>query len=64
MAQVVSSFITRRELVAGLALTAAATAVLAEADKAYAQDLTKVYTSGWGASSPSRRWWITSATRS
>src|SRR4026208_190620 len=38
MARVVSSFITRRELVAGLAMTAAATAVLAEADKAYAQD--------------------------
>ena len=38
MARVVSTFITRRELVAGLAMTAAATAVLAEADKAYAQD--------------------------
>ena len=38
MARVDSTFITRRELVAGLAMTAAATAVLAEADKAYAQD--------------------------
>ena len=45
-------------------MTVAATAVLAEADKAYAQDPEKVYTSGWGASSPSRRWWITSATPS
>lgn len=41
MAQAFSTSITRREVVAGLALTAAATAVLAEADKAYAQDSEK-----------------------
>ena len=37
MAQVVSSYITRRSVVAGLALTAAPVAVLARADKANAQ---------------------------
>ena len=41
MAQDVSTSITRREVVAGLAMTAAATAVLAEADNAYAQDSEK-----------------------
>ena len=38
MAQAVSTSITRRGVVAGLAVTAAATAVLAGADNAYAQD--------------------------
>ena len=37
MAQVVSTSITRRSVVAGLALTAAPMAVLAGADNAYAQ---------------------------
>ena len=68
MAQAVSTSITRRSVVAGLALTAAPVAVLAGADNAYAQakqtSLRKVCTSGWAASSPSRRWWITSATPS
>jgi hypothetical protein len=40
MAQAISTFITRREVVAGLVVTAAATAV-AEADDAYAQDSEK-----------------------
>jgi hemoglobin len=38
MGRIVSSSITRRDLVAGLAMAAAATAVLVEANKAYAQD--------------------------
>jgi hemoglobin len=38
MAQAASTFITRREVVAGLAATAAATAVSAKADNAHAQD--------------------------
>ena len=68
MAQDVSTSITRRSVVAGLALSAAPVA-LAGADNAYAQakqttTLRKVCTSGWAASSPSRRWWITSATPS
>ena len=70
MARRVSTSITRRSVVAGLALTAAPVA-LAGADKAYAQakqptaeKSDKVCMSGWAASSPSRRWWITSATPS
>jgi hemoglobin len=38
MAKAVSTIITRRSVVAGLALTAASAAVLAEADTAYAQE--------------------------
>ena len=38
MTQAVSTFMTRRDVVAGLALTAAVTAVLAEADNANAQE--------------------------
>ena len=67
MAQDISTSITRRSMVAGLALSASPIA-LAGADNAYAQAskprLRKVCTSGWAASSPSRRWWITSATPS
>jgi hypothetical protein len=59
MAQTVSTSITRRGAVAGLALTAAPMAVLAGVDNAHAQvqqtRLTKVYTSGWAASSRSPR---------
>ena len=66
MTQHVSKSITRRRVVAGLALTAATAAVLADTDNAYAQTkqtaLRNAYTSGWAASSPSRRWWITSVT--
>jgi hemoglobin len=58
MAQTLSTSITRRSVVAGLALAAAPVA-LAGADNAYAQDnkprLRKVCTSGWAASSPSRQ---------
>ena len=66
MARARSTF-TRRSVVAGLALTAAPTA-LAGADNAYAQGSKprrrKVYMSGWAVFSPSRRLWITSATLS
>jgi hemoglobin len=41
MAQAISTFITRREVVAGLVVAAAATGVSAEADDAYAQDSEK-----------------------
>ena len=67
MEKAVSTSITRRTAVAGLALTAAPLA-LAGADHAYAQDKQanpdKSLTSAWAVSSPSRRWWITSATPS
>ena len=43
MAQAVSTSITRRSAVAGLTLTAASVAVLAEADKAYAQEEKSLY---------------------
>ena len=65
MARTVSNFMTRRSVVAGLALTAAPLTVLARADKANAQAKQaapeKACTSGWEVSSPSRRWSITSA---
>jgi hypothetical protein len=68
MAQAVSNSFTRRSVVAGLALTAAPMAVLAGTDNVYAQAKQtmpeKVCTSDWAAPSPSRRWWITSATPS
>jgi hemoglobin len=58
MAQDVSTSITRRSMVALLALSASSIA-LAGADNAYAQGNQtkpeKVCTSGWAASSPSRR---------
>jgi hemoglobin len=71
MAQDLSTSITRRNLVAGLALSAAPVA-LAGADNAYAQakESTKETTSEkslyerLGVYSPSRRWSITSATPS
>ena len=68
MAQAISTSITRRSVVAGLTLAAAPVAVLAGTDNAHAQakqtSPRKVCTNGWVASSPSRRWWITSATPS
>ena len=67
MAEDISTFITRRSMVAGLALTASPIA-LAGADNAYAQAKQttpeKSLYSGWAACSPSPRWWITSATPS
>ncbi len=68
MSQTVSTSITRRSVVAGLALAAAPVTALAAADSAHAQDkqtgLRRVCTNGWVASSPSRRWWTTLATPS
>lgn len=58
MARTLSTSITRRSVVAGLAITAAPLS-LASADKAYAQDKQasreKVCMSGWAAFSPSRQ---------
>jgi hemoglobin len=69
MAQAVSTSISRRSVVAGLALTAAPVAVLAGANSAYAQAKQtmpekSLYERLGAASSPSLRWWITSATPS
>lgn len=67
MAQDLSTSITRRSLVAGLALSAAPVA-LAGANNAYAQaketPSEKSLYERLGAYSPSRRWLITSATPS
>jgi hypothetical protein len=68
MARSLWTSVTRRSVVAGLALDAALVA-LAGADNAYAQakhklHLRKVCPSGSAASSPSRRLWITSAKQS
>ena len=61
--------ITRRSAVAGLALAAAPIMGLAAADKAVAQagqttPEKSLYSNGSAAPSPSRQWWITSATPS
>ena len=65
MARTVSNFMTRRNVVAGLALTAAPLTILARADKANAQSKPaapeKSLYERLGGSSPSRRWSITSA---
>jgi hypothetical protein len=65
--QTVSTSLTRRNVVAGLALAAAPVTVLGAADNAHAQDKQTVpekSTNGWVAFSPSRRWWTTLATPS
>src|SRR5690242_13592973 len=63
----VPTSIARRSLVAGLTLIAASVAALAGTDNAYAQATQsmprRACTRGWAVSSPSRRWWITSAKR-
>ena len=62
MAQAVSTSITRRGVIAGLAVTAAATVFWRGRITPTRRILRKVSTNVWGASSPSQRWWITSAT--
>lgn len=62
MAKAIYTSMTRRDVFAGLAVAAAATAVLAGADNANAQE--KSLYERLGASSPSRPWWITLVTPS
>ncbi|WP_246723808.1 hypothetical protein [Rhizobium sp. ARZ01] len=66
MTQAVSTSLTRRIVVMGLTLAAASLGVMAETDKAKANQTTpeKSLHERWAASSPSRRWWITSVTPS